>query len=216
MASNRLTNSIRQSIVTDLIKHAFLDRAQAQLDAECLLIKQIWDDIIGAKQSIIDSAPTGWFQKGSSFKIAIDREVTRLNLIKGFSSGYNCRLKLVGAKVASTGDISMPYNAACNSCLKNYESDSILGKRLQDLTASHDLLSEAIDSSQRTAKATLLSVSSITKLIDIWPECAVFAEPYRTNGEQKAILPAIPRAELNAALCLPPEVNGTAAGTVVT
>ena len=216
MASNRLTNSIRQSIVTDLIKHAFLDRAQAQLDAECLLIKQIWDDIIGTKQSILDSAPTGWFQKDNGFKIAIDREVTRLNLITGFSSGYNCKLRRVGARRDDIFDITMPYNATRGSCLKNYKSDSILGKRLQDLTASHDLLSEAIDSSQRTAIVTLNSVSSIAKLVDIWPECAVFAEPYRINGEQRAILPAIPRAELNAALCLPPEVNGTAAGTVVT
>ena len=63
-----------------------------------------------------------------------------------------------------------------------------------------------------TAKATLASVSTISKLIDVGPEARVFAEKYAVQGEAKAILPAIPRRELNNALGLPPASEFRVAG----
>ena len=210
MAQNRLTNPIRNSIVNDLIVHAFLAQAQAQVDAECLLTKDIWDNLFGDKQTILDSAPEGWFGKGNSFKIAVDNSVTQLNFSDGLSRTYYCSLRSLGVSRDDIPAIKMPHNACSGACLKNYEPDSSFGKRLIDLGLSRGILIDEIDKNKRTAEVTLNSVSSISKLIDIWPECALFAEPYRTNGEQKALLPAIPRAELNSALRLPPTVNGTA------
>jgi hypothetical protein len=220
MSNNRLTKSIRSSLLNDLLAHAFKARCEAQYDAELVFVEQVWDAVYGKHQELIDSLPSGFLGTDGNFKVAFGNDVTRLDFDTGIAppAGYGMPWRRAGVERVCTKDRTMPYAAVHGHCIHNFNHDSKIGKRYEQIKAWHEALVEAMDAAERTARSTLESVTSITKLVDIWPECAVFAEAYREHGEhgeQKALLPAISRDKLNSALDLPPPTAVVAGGTVV-
>lgn len=192
MATTKLTNHIRESILKDLLAYAFLERAQAQIDAECDFSTAVFEDVYSKHLDMIKSAPDGFFCR--------------------FDYNVPADWRSFGVKHRENANRRMPSGARSNQAIKWYDLDHAMTVKFLKLKADREALKLEIERTSRTAKATLASVSTISKLIDVWPEARVFAEKYAVQGEAKAILPAIPRRELNNALGLPPASELRVAG----
>lgn len=78
------------------------------------------------------------------------------------------------------------------------------------LTARYDAWKKAQDDldaekskAKSSAEAVLNSVTTVKKLIEVWPEVEQFARPFAVESPSRAI--ALPIRELNARLGLPPQ-----------
>lgn len=217
MATNRLTKAIRESILKDLLNYAFFEQAQAQIAAECELAHAIFDATFPDFDEKRKGFKDCYFPRDNDFKVAMGGQVRSLYFDSGldYQLPYDFRQSGV-KKIDDDRERYMPYHAYSGSAIANYASDHELSKRLDELVMKRETLEEEMRKAKRTAEATLSSVNTIAKLIDVWPEARVFAERYKVDGERKAILPAIPRAELNHVLGLPPiDENAVAGGSVV-
>lgn len=212
MATTKLTNHIRESILKDLLAYAFLERAQAQIDAECDFSTAVFEDVYSKHLDMIKSAPDGFFAMDDDFKVYFDYECQRLDFGCGFDFNVPADWRSFGVKNRENANRRMPSGARSNQAIKRYDLDHAMTVKFLKLKADREALKLEIERTSRTAKATLASVSTISKLIDVWPEARVFAEKYAVQGEAKAILPAIPRRELNNALGLPPASEFRVAG----
>lgn len=210
--ATRLTKAVREGILKDLLGYAFLDRTQAQIDAENDFGTEVFETVYAAHLDMIKAAPDGFFSMDDDFKVYFDNDCQQLNLNTGFDYSIPSQWRDFGVKHRDNANRRMPSNARSNQAIKRFDHDHPLTVKFLTLKAAHDALEKEIAAAARTAKATLDSVSTIDKLVDVWPEARVFAEKYKVNGEAKAILPAIPRRELNNALGLPPASEYRVAG----
>lgn len=209
----RLTKPIRESILKDLLAYAFLERAQAQINAEAAFSTEVFEDTYAAHLDMIKAAPDGFFPMDDDFKIVFDNDHARLDFGAGFDYNVPADWRAFGVRKASENpNRRMPHRATTNQAVKRLEIDHPLTAKYLKLKADHERLDDEIRKASRTAKATLESVSTINKLVEVWPEARVFAEKYKVDGEAKAILPAIPRRELNSVLGLPPTSEYLVAG----
>jgi len=226
MASARLTRHIRESLLKKLITRAFQERAQDLVDRSAALAVEFYEDALAGDLEAIRALPRGWLPTDDDIKVYVAGDMERL-CFNG-SMGNGCltpTLRQCGAKEASpelatnTGSFrrpELPFPAKVRGqCVKQYEAGHPMEKRLTDLKGEASDFETEVTRATKTAEAAMNSVTTVKKLIEVWPEVEEFARPYLVNGEQRAILPAIPRAELNAKLGLPPHEREVAGGTVV-
>lgn len=207
-SNNRLTKAVRESIIKDLLNYAFREQAQAQIDAECAFAHQVFDDVFPGFDEARAIFKDCYFPQDNDFKVAFGGEVRSLYFDRGFDYSVPYDWRLAGCKTnEERPKRRMPHYAYGNQAVSNFASDHPLTKRWAELVLARETLEEEMGKAKRTAEATLGSVTTIAKLIDVWPEARVFAERYKVDGEAKAILPAIPRAELNHTLGLPPSTS---------
>lgn len=212
MATTKLTNSIRDSILKDLQTYAFLERAQAQIDAEIAFSTEVFETVYKDHLDMMAKAPDGFFGLDDDFKVYFDYDCQQLNLNTGLDHSIESTWRSFGVKHKENANRRMPSNARGNQAVKRFDLDHPLVAKFLKLKSSNAELKAEIEKASRTAKATLNSVTTIAKLIEVWPEARVFAEKYLVSGDQKALLPAIPRRELNNALGLPPVSSYIVAG----
>lgn len=212
MSTTRLTSSIRDSILKELQTYAFLERAQAQIDAEIAFSVAVFEDVYGPHLDMIKAAPDGFFPMDDDFKVYFEYDCQQLNFNAGFDYSVDAQWRGFGVRARENANRRMPYKAQSNQAVKKYDLTHPLTAQFLKLKADRETLVAEISKATRTAKATLESVTTISKLIDVWPEARVFAEKYQIDGERKAILPTIPRRELNNALGLPPASEYRVAG----
>lgn len=212
MATTRLTRHIRDSILKDLLEYAFKERAQAQLDAEIDFATEVFEDTFREHLETFAKAPEGFYPLDDDFKVAFGSDVTQFDLATGFDYSLPQEWRDAGVKSRERASRRMPFKTYQGNVIKQFSHGDETTKRREALKDAREELLAEMRAASRQAKSTLDSVSTIAKLIDVWPEARQFAEKYQINGEAKAILPAIPRAELNARLHLPPPVEGAVAG----
>jgi hypothetical protein len=215
MAINRLTNAMRSSILDDLILYGFKDKMQAQYDAELTFVKKVWDDVFSKQQEAIDAAPSSWFKTQYSFKVGFDNVISELSFQHGFSANYREAWSNFGVNTDGANKVRMPHSATTYIPVKNYLAKSSMGKQLAALGDISDDLFAEVKTTKIATEVALSRISTISKLIDAWPECASFVEPYRVMGEKEALLPMVSREALNVTLGLPPKINHVAGGCVV-
>lgn len=214
MATARLTRHIREALLKKLMRRAFQKRAQEMVDRCSAFAVTVYEDALAAHLKSIRSIPDGWLPSDDDVKVQIAGEMTRL-CFNG-SMGNGCLenvMREAGAEEASVagsvkGSFNRPHmpfpSKFRGQCVKVYDATDPIAQAYMELTRDLEDLQSEMRAARLSAKTAMESVTTVKKLIEVWPEVEEFAKHYLHNGERKAILPAIPRAELNAQLGLPP------------
>lgn len=203
--SVRLTNNIRGALLKKLIARAFKEKVQAQTRANADFVRRVYEDVFASSLKRMNDLPNGWLPTDTDIKVQMSGEVVRL-YFWGTLDEYNPGevFKLADFEYCRPNEYRFPSNAK-SGVLGVYDGTHPLSTEFDRLRAQNAELQNTIWKAKKTAEAAMNAVGTVERLIKIWPEIEEFAKPYLKDGEQKALLPAIPRAELNAALHLPPE-----------
>ena len=222
MAQTRLTAAIKEALVDKLIERAFTDRSQKLVDAECALAQDIYDDFMNTRmiktkggygdptpmRKVVDALPAGWQGTSDYFKAEMGGDVVKFDRYEGIVDGWRANQNdLVGVKEIPSRDQhkwTFQPGFSGNCAVHVYDAKHAFSSRTMELQGLRkDLVSE-ISTMRGSTRGALGSVTTIQKLIMIWPEVEAFAAPYLQ--EKTAILPVIARERLNDALGLPPGV----------
>lgn len=208
MTSTRLTRNIREALMKKLITRAFRERAQTLVERQCDFAGRVYDDALKPHLERIAAIPEGWLPTDDDIKVSFGSHYTQLDFGNGLSHTIHHALRSAGAKARTDkagNRIERRFPSKFRGvCAKVYAATHPLSEEFHNLQVEQEALVAEIERAQRTTKSTLESVTTVKKLIEVWPEVEEFAKQYLDNGERKAVLPAIPRAELNSQLGLPP------------
>lgn len=214
MAAARLTKNIREALLRQLITRAFRDRAQALVQRSSDFAVRVYEDAMAPHLKAIRALPPGWLVSDDDVKVQFAGDMARLCFNGTLGSGsLDSEFRQAGAKeVDVPGSVKGSFNRPNmpfpkkyqGQCVKVYDATEPLAEEYTQLTREVEDLKAEVKAASRAATVAMESVTTVGKLIEVWPEVEEFARAYLHNGERKAVLPAIPRAELNAALGLPP------------
>lgn len=176
--STRLTNWDRDGIVTAAVHHAFEPRRAALAVAEDKLAKEAYAFLVPeAVRKQAAKLPAGWISYSATIRLNVGGLDMSLDLKKEVP--LPVRLRTYGERLGAIpiGD---------------------LADRIQAHALAKEALKEERKEAQAKVKALVYSVTTVTKLREIWPEGEKFY-----GGIEKAepkSFPAIRIAEVNAAL----------------
>jgi len=178
----RLTNFIREQILAAVLKHAFEAREKDLKERKQAFAKEIYNDIYPPKvRAAMAALPEGFLPTSDYLKVS-------------FEGGSYTRVDF-GESLPIANDHM--YSAA-----KVYPPEHPFTARFIALDREEKDLKREKDEAKNNAKAVLESVTTVKKLIDVWPEIETFARPYAAESTSRAV--ALPVRELNARLGLPP------------
>ena len=210
MASTRLTNSIRDSLMETLMRRAFKAQCEDWAQRFGKFVVRVHAEVYGSELKQMESLPEGWLPKSREIKVRFGGDAVRLSTTGEFNGQASYSVKWP----EDFRDCDASKNTVrlmVHTYHKNDREAGIFDAR-HPLSVEYQAfmnelqdLQEKISGARRTARSALDSVHTIQKLIEVWPEVEEFAKQYLVHGERKALLPDIPRAQLNAVLGLPPE-----------
>jgi len=207
---------MRDSITKMLVDHAFLKKSEEQLVAECDFAQEVYDDYAskkvtfdGAKiplASALAKLPIGWVYADGDIKVQIAGDTVTLYSKSGLTSPWGSSHPILGdALLKDRTEWAFPPGQGY-STVAVFDHGSDVAKCYEKLTRSREDLSKKISDARISARATLNIATSIQNLVDMWPECATFANRFLTKEKVSEIaLPTLRREELNATLELPVE-----------
>lgn len=219
MASTRLTNSIRDSLRGELLKHAFAGRCVTHFQAELDFVQEVFDHImanrtvlhLGKKRpvgEVVAELPPGWENTESYFKAEFGGETAKLDKYDGLEVNYKDNSNLIGVKTTPHHDQvkwKMPPKWSGHHTLMTFDASHPLTKRFTELRNAREDLKTEIERARNSIRATLDSVSTVQRLIVLWPEVEAFARVYLDEKRAASVLlPVIAREQLNETLGLPP------------
>lgn len=210
MASTRLTNSMRDSLMEALMRRAFKSQCEDWAQRFSKFVLKVHAGIYGDDLPRMEALPEGWLPKNREIKVRFGGDAVRLSTTGEFNSQASYSVKWpeeFRACEASKNAIKLMVHTYHNNDREAgvFDARHPLSAEYQAFMNELTDLQEKIGGAKRTARAALDSVHTIQKLIEVWPEVEVFAKEYLVHGERKALLPDIPRAQLNSVLGLPPE-----------
>lgn len=205
MASTRLTNSIRDSLLKKLLERAFKARCDEFLKRAAAFAVAVHADVFGKDLEKMNALPKGWLPQDDGIMVRFGGDNTRLSFKGSLGSGG---IPDAFRRCGSTGGDSVYLrltDSTKGTTAKVYNAREPLAAEYEGLINERKDLCDEIERAARTAKAAMESCSTIEKLIKVWPEVEEFAKEFLVDGERKALLPDVPRAQLNNLLNLPPE-----------
>jgi hypothetical protein len=214
MASTRLTNHIRDSLMNSLLQRAFKAKGEDLIERCADYAERLYRDAMGSNLLQINALPEGWLPTDDDIKVQLGGEFETIY----FSGALNrWALPEVFRRAGVTKLDDRRWKRFPNkwkgSVVKQYPGDHAVVGEFQKLDDDWNELETEMERARKVALAAMSSVSTVKKLIDIWPEVEEFAKHYLVDGERKAILPAISRDQLNTMLNLPPEEKINESGT---
>tara|TARA_R110000787_G_scaffold631_6_gene2345 strand:- start:14 stop:694 length:681 start_codon:yes stop_codon:yes gene_type:complete len=226
MASTRLTNSIKEALVNQLLDHAFAHKSQEQHTAECDLAQQVYDHIMDTRKlrdghlvemtlrSLVAQLPTGWGSQEDYFYVEFGGQTTRLDKYDGIAPTYGQSCSLRGIKaVLGRNKVkwSWPPRWGGHGTVATYDAHHKFTLRSEQLKGAREDLEAEILTAGASARATMDSVSTVQKLIVLWPEVEAFACQFLSAEKAAAVLlPVVQREKLNDVLGLPPHARAVA------
>ena len=213
---SRLTTHIRESLLKKLLTRAFQTRVEECLKQQTDFVRRVYEDALAADLPKLADVPPSWIYRAEKFKVVMANDVAELRPGRGLAYSIPHEFIQAGAR-RNQETWPMPYHRR-QDALKVYEAAHPFALEYTRLTNVQTDLKTEIERASRQAAAAMGAVSTVKKLISIWPEVEDLAKEYLVEGERQAILPAIPRDLLNKMLDLPPEVvagHALAGGTVV-
>lgn len=219
MASTRLTVAIKETLVNQLAAHAFTDRSNKHFQAELDFCQEVYEHIMttrkvrmGKKEVTVFTAtallPTGWGSKNDCFHVEFAGENAKLDKYDGFEEGWRGNDAFEGLETMPTREQrkwDFPPNWGGHGTIMTFDAHSDFSKRYTVLKDAREDLVKEIASARISARATMDSVTSVQKLIVLWPEVEAFACKFLTEKTAAAVLlPVVARDKLNDALGLPP------------
>lgn len=200
MGYQRITAELRDGVIANALSQRFaaegLEIAQQEEKVRQLTVER---DKLGYEAAFSDidrqrlkAAPDGWFPMSTCVKVAVEEtnEVMEITFATEQRVPFEVHDRRHGTYVASIISPSNPYIAARNAVR---DAKAILEAMQKDLT-------EAKRAMRARVKAVVESVSSVARLVEVWPESQeLLPEVHAGSGGG---LPAQLIADLNADLGL--------------
>lgn len=178
MATVRLNEHIRQSVLKKLMEHAFAEE-QKLLDRDLeRLAVEVYNDIYPADlQRKMRRLPANFFDTDASIAVAMGGQVVHLKVPKcpvayvHYHSGYT---------PAKTYAASHPFS----------ERHDELYRRRKDLE-------ERSATARKHAYSVLTSCATCKQLVEVWPEVEPFVSPFTKASSPQSVALMVPVKELN-------------------
>lgn len=179
----RLSSFIREQVLVAVLNHAFEAREKAQEAEKIALGDAVYNDTYPeAVREQMAALPNGFLPVSTGLKVQ-------------FEGRTLAQLPFGGRRrIAHTHE----YNAA-----KVYDSKHPLAVRYGAWKDAEGALKRERRDAESSAKAVLESVTTVNKLIQVWPEVEPFARFYAVESPSRAV--ALPIKDLNARPGLPPQ-----------
>lgn len=188
MATARLTNSIRDAIKSKVMHRAFDKLHEDLKEREHDLAVAVYNIAFSKKDhKLMEMLPSGWLPKRSSFQVKFEEGTV----------GY------ITLRFKNEEDMVVPYNKHNYGALVVIELGHEIEKSVIKWQNDKSDLEKKQSETKASVVAILDSVTTIKRLMDVWPEAKDFILPYMS--ESKCTLPAIQFKEVNKMLNLPPK-----------
>lgn len=223
MASTRLTSTIRERILQDVLEHAYGDRCRKLFAAELALTEDVYTAYIAQKvrfgsrdiklSIVLNDMPRGWCTLDHRMKVKLGDDIFCLSFQNGLQDNYNDNVSLLVGLQQATKEVQdanrafPPYSAPYSHVLMQFDHDAELSRRFRELRSLRAELVQDIKGARISAQSALDNATTVQRLIQGWPEIESFARVYLSEeSAAKAILPTVARDKLNDMLGLPPGV----------
>lgn len=181
MATVRINTYMKETVVTRLMDHAFAQREEALLEEWHALGDAVYKDLYPEEVlTKMKALPAGFLPVDDDVRVSFGGDFTRVYF------GEN--------RLLSYGHRS---NAA-----RVYDDKHPLSVRHAAYRSAKNQLEEEQSKAKSSAQAILDSVTTLKKLIEVWPEVEPFVEDFKQTSSGR-YLPALPVQDLNARLGLP-------------
>jgi hypothetical protein len=180
MATTRLNDNMRDSILEALVQHAFGARFEAIEKARQQLAAEVYRDVYIQNLDKMKAMPAGFLPEAESIYVKFDDEMTSVDW------GENRRI----------ADDHSAYKAVA----KVYGPRDDLSKCFFALKKQKSALESEKSKARGNAKAILKDCTTLAKLLRVWPEVEPFTREF---APAKVNLPAIPRPIVNKQFGLP-------------
>jgi hypothetical protein len=201
VASIKLTNTIRDRILIDMLIHRFRAEADVLASDYVALANDVYDDMFTkAEAKTRDALPDGWLRTEDDIGVKFgdqDRGYEQLD----FAGRQYGAISRVGTK--REGIYKRMPSKFGSGCAKIYDRDHPLTDRHEGLAERRRALVAAIDEAEKVGKAALYSAGTIGRLKTIWPEVSPFCVKYAEDAPVN--LPSLPVSKLNETFGLPVE-----------
>lgn len=181
MATVRISNYMKEQVISRLLKHAFEEREKSLQAKWYALGDAVYQDLYPADlQKKMNALPAGFLPMDDDVRVSFGGNFTRV---------YFGENRLLARSHQS--------NAA-----RVYDDKHPLSVRHDAYRSAKDQLEEETRKAKSSAQAILDSVTTLKKLIEVWPEVEPFVEDFKQTDSGR-YLPALPVQDLNARLGLP-------------
>lgn len=196
----RLTKDIRDEIVLDLLRHSFKERVEALYAERAALAQAIYEDVFSAEtRKKMQSLPEGWLPEVKGINARLGSDYSSFD----FSGGLYGEINRI-AKNGKDETRRVPSKHK-GGCVASYDATHKLALENERLANLRKSLCEEIETAKRAADTAVNAVSTVKRLIEVWPEVNPFASKHSAEKPQ---LPAVPTDQLNKILGLPVEGGG--------
>ncbi len=179
MASIRLTNDTRRLIANRAVEHGFAKREAAIVKEQHALAAKVYDRAYPAKtQKLMETLPKDILRESDTIYFHVGGQYRQVTLAAAKRMGHD------------RGDLKLA-------------ADDKLSEECFDFWRREKELRAERDTARREANAVLRSVTTLEKLLKVWPEVVSFTQDIGVSGQQITAL-AIPIKDLNVKLGLPP------------
>lgn len=195
----RLTANIREQIKRAALEHKFGPLALSFVDEMRVLAADAYDDIYSKKdQALMESLPDGWLPTTNAIDVKMgsgDRFYTSIRFNGTFSSPVFRTLSEIPEPVSKRTQSRHKWG-----CIKAYNDQDPLAIRFQAISDKISAMDEKFREAEVSLGAALNSVTTLKRLIEVWPEVEPFTKKFT---KAPAALPALPTQHLNTILDLP-------------
>jgi len=172
--STKLTNGMRDSILSQIIKGAYLEKEKSLEEKRLAFSLDVYNDFYPEKiREQMDALPQGWLPERTEFKVQFG----------GDSSGV-CRRMLKEPKRFQE------RHSGFSAVIKVYDNSHKFTKRHDEITNALSDLTNEVSQSKTEANAILYSCHTTLQLKTAWPEIAKYVGVYEQKSERTtAIVP---------------------------
>lgn len=194
----RLTNDIRDAIVRTVLTNRFSEDVESLRDQWASFAVMTYDAVYDkSTQTKMKRLPKGWLPETDDITVQFGSHHSRL-AFDPYMRGFNpISIKRPEKKTLKL----VPYRDNMSRVIMQFEPDHELSLKRDELAAQSTTLKETIDSCRVNANQIVHSVTTMKKLLEIWPEVEPFAKPF-IERPASASLPAVPVDTLNRKLGL--------------
>jgi hypothetical protein len=186
--TQRLTVDIKNSILVAVLHHAFEKREKELIAQEHELAGLVYADVYKDTFAKMNALPDGYLPERSDISVAFgSKDSIAVLHMRGL---YRCAKK---------------WHGWCDGVPKIYEHKHPLTLHYQRYAKAKDALKQERKDAERKANAVINSVTTVKRLLQVWPEAEKFIKPHLGNSESRAL--TVPMIELNKALGLPPDAS---------
>lgn len=198
--ATRMTNSIREAIANAVMRHRYEAPVKALIAAKAEFAIKVYEDLYAkSTREKMNALPEGWLPSSDNVAVTFGASYDRV-YFNGYTSGKLASVVPSDDNRRKAVCLRMLGKHSSGGCAKVYEATHALSIAHSNLEAKERDLKAEFDATRRQVEAAISSVSTVKRLIEIWPEVAPFAEKYE---DEKPKLPSLPTEQLNKILDLP-------------